>query len=262
MSKPVISVIIPAIRPHLWNEMLDSLEDNNVPFEVILLAIEKPIYPLQDFVRHIKTNVNFTTKMALGFHLAKGQYVNWVADDQVYSPHALDKIVELMNKLSWRDIVQARYFEEDDENPDVLYDKTYIHRLYEKPNFPMMAFAATITKDLYNFIGGFDNRFLGTGSENDLVLRAYNKGSQLFICHDAIIYGAHKRKHGAPGERTLKSTDAQGRRLFESLWIDEDCLFRERRVSVEPFLTKDLEEICRQSELLCPSSLGQAAISQ
>jgi GT2 family glycosyltransferase len=72
-----------------------------------------------------------------------------------------------------------------------------------------------IKKELYDQLGGFDERYVNGWEDTDLVLRAKELGKKVWYNGQAVIY--HK-KHGTTSFRFAKENE--NRALYDSLWLN------------------------------------------
>src|SRR6188768_1590639 len=112
--RPLLSVIVPGIRPQNWQKLYDSvassLESND--FEVIFVGPNG--WPADSDMPHaffIQDYGSSARAMNIGLCASHGQFVTWAADDGVFLPGMLKKVVDLVDRSNEKHIITGKYLE-------------------------------------------------------------------------------------------------------------------------------------------------------
>ena len=85
MSKPVFSLIAPAIRSDFYKRVYDSVsKGNKIPFEIIFVGNNKPKIKMPDNFHYIYSNVKPAQCLEIAARNAQGEYLIPLADDEVF----------------------------------------------------------------------------------------------------------------------------------------------------------------------------------
>jgi len=253
---PKISLIASSIRPHLYEAMFKSLEGTSVKFEIVF-AGNKPM----NFLNHIndrkipsyfKYITTADIKPAQCYEVARraatGELVLWMADDCEFPDDVLGKAYRFYKEnCGYKDIVSIQSKEH--------YDKWYLCD-FEAHHFdgvdkstPKMAPLGLMNRKYMDELGGPDRRFICGQWDNELVMRLYNDGGNLFQFDGASIELDHKNKHdqafGISAERPFGQGYAHDRRILEGAWMkDKEMLpgppYQRFDDGFEPYEEKDL----------------------
>jgi hypothetical protein len=227
----LISFVASSIRPNFWANMYNSLIDNEVGWEIIMVGPHDGISPGKNFT-FIKSNVKPAQCYEIGFRAAKGEYISWTADDASYTPRTVDKFNDYRKSFDKKTIFAFRTVEDGK-------DITEVHRFIGKnPNAPRMAPFGVIDTAFFRELGGYDRDFICGQSENDVVMRVYESGGRLELLPLQVIV-SHQRAHmGGTVFRTNHYFD--DRRVLESAWMDGNTILPKRKYPVNPFSDTDI----------------------
>lgn len=229
---PKISLVASSIRPHLWNDMYQSLLSNNISWEVVMVG-PNPGTPPPNF-KYIQSHVKPAQCYEIGFRNATGELISWTADDATYSPGALDQAYEHWKALNNRKAMIAFRTVEDGR------DITDVHRLRGRDNSaPRMAPFGLINREFFNELGGYDRRFMCGQSENDIVMRVYEAGGMLEVSNTASALVHHEKAHFS-GTVFRQEYYHHDRRVLENSWICNGQILTKRSDPVEPFDNKEI----------------------
>ena len=122
MAEPVISVILPTYNGSTYiRTSIDScLTQSFTNFELIIVndcstdntAAIIEAYAKQDSritIIHNSINKKLPQSLNTGFDAAKGKYFTWTSDDNYYAPHALQTMLDALEKNTGTDLVYADY---------------------------------------------------------------------------------------------------------------------------------------------------------
>lgn len=188
MSKPILSILLPAIRPHNWERLYDSIVENigDYPFELILVGPYQLPQSLEKH-RNIKTIRDFgcpSRCMNIAASVAEGKYVTWSADDGVHLNNGFEKALDILENDPEKEktVVVTKYLEANDNiQPDDYYllNKAYPYSQYNGDHWLIFNIAFMHTK-FYKELGGCDASLeVGCMTLADLTCRAYKAGANV-----------------------------------------------------------------------------------
>jgi hypothetical protein len=228
MSDIKISIVAASIRPQLWNHMSESLVSNRIGYEVIMVGPNPGVAPPR--FRHILIDVKPAQCYEAGFRNATGELVTWSADDACYTLRALDNAYNFWKSFQDEKTVVAFRTIEDG------IDLTEEHRLiYKDRETPRLAPFGLMSRQLLLDLGGYDRRFIGGQSENDLVMRVYESGGKVEVCPNASVRVDHSGGHLPVTMSAVRSSYSRDRELLERLWTDGKGIRKSRLNPVERF---------------------------
>jgi hypothetical protein len=232
MSDIQFSICASALRPKQWEATYNSLKQNDLKWELIYVGPNPPLVQLPDNFKYISSKTKPSQCYQIAFNEAKGELINWTADDSIYPPNALDKVYEFFKMFNNRKLVVAFRTVEDGR------DITEFHRLRGKdPNAPRMAPFGVMNREFFNELGGYDRRFICGQSENDVVMRAYEAGGQLEIAPVPVIVNHKEAHHDTVFRSGFYKED---RKVLENSWILDGIIQQKRLDAFEPFSKENI----------------------
>ena len=191
-AQPLVSIVLPTYkRAHLLAQAIRSvLEQTHTNLELIIVDDNSPddtTAVVQSFddarIRYVKNDPNLKLPRALnrGFALAKGAFLTWTSDDNLYAENAIEKMVGALQARTC-DFVYADYylFAEQDEagRPlDIHHDKLPDTVQLEKGNHIGACFM--YTREVYEAVGDYDPE-LFLVEDYDYFIRA---AQRFTLCH-------------------------------------------------------------------------------
>jgi hypothetical protein len=213
--KPVVSLYCPSVRPHLWMRLYESLIGNKISFQLVFVGSEDPPYIPPANMIHVHTKVKPVQCAEIGLRVSEGEYCMFIADDLIFSPHALDSLYAMAKSdsnvvpscipfVNGKSISTSfyRFFPFDDTG-------VRTHGMYS----PITPLGGMYKKKTIQELGGIDKNFICTSWDIDLAIRFYNKGGICAFCYSAIadeIVVSHSGRLATEGEAD--------RNLLERLW--------------------------------------------
>lgn len=205
--KPVVSIVIPTIRPVSWlRKCLETIRDyTHIPYEVVVvcapqyakeieaLSSEYPLVVIPDTAMS-----GWTHASNVGFRAARGIYLCWLSDDCEATPRWIENAIDFIGE---RDIMIAMYFR------DPNYDRPVVNEVfgYLYANF------GVLPRQLMERIGGFDERFTHYGSDPDFSLSLIHAGygveaiPDAQIIHHYVLDNVRREDLRAPAAEILKA---------------------------------------------------------
>jgi len=234
-----ISLVASSIRPHLWSDLVRSLVGNKVEYEIIFVGdFDVAHATLPSCVKAISTKVKPAQCYEIGFRAATGDLIHWTADDAEYEMNALDKIVLTWKSINDSKVILAFTTVEDGR------DCTHWHHLVGgRKDTPAMAPFGVMDMKFLREVGGYDRRFICGQSENDLVMRAYERGARV-IQTPYKVFVEHTKKHGGNGGSVFRA-NGQGyyshdRSILEGSWLLNGGVSPIRLDAFEPFFEENI----------------------
>ncbi|MBI5752379.1 MAG: glycosyltransferase [Hydrogenophilales bacterium] len=197
--EPLVSVVLPTYkRAHLLAQAIRSvLDQTHTHLELIVVDDNSPddtAAVVQSFndprVRYVKNDPNLKLPRALnrGFALARGDYLTWTSDDNLFADNAIEKMIKRLQAGDC-DFVYADYYLFSEQNADgqpldIHHDKLPEQLQLEKGNHIGACFM--YTRKIFEEIGDYDPE-LFLVEDYDYFIRA----SQRFrFCHipEALYY--------------------------------------------------------------------------
>lgn len=233
MSDIKVSVIFYSLRTSLLAGIADCLKSNKTNYEVIT-AGPAPGENLQGF-RHISTLVKPAQCYEICFRQARGETILWTTEYALYSSGSLDKAFQYWQSFgNYRIVIALKTLENN-------RDLTEMHRFFHgKPECPQMAPYGLMSREFLLDLGGYDKRFIGGQSENDLVMRVYEAGGDVVICPDAEVMIDHNTAHVSAS--VFADSHRHDRDVLESLWVHDGCLSKNRLKPFEKFNSNSIKE--------------------
>ena len=246
MTQPIISLCAAAARPQWWMRLYNSLLQNTVPFEIVFVGPNYPIYPLPENFRFYRSSVKPAQAYEIALRNAKGILKGWTADDADYlyknCVNSLDSVWQVYNACceKYKDektIISMRQHEDGGDN---WRDHRLVHA---RQDMPMMAPFALMNSKFYDQLGGYDRNFICGQSENDVVMRALEAGGRVEMAMDAHIYIHHSECHG---EYTFRKGYPDDRGYLEKCWLTGNTYSKTRLKPLERFDDKDILTITQE----------------
>lgn len=229
---PQISLIIPAIRPELYQNVYDSFcKCFSGNFEIVWVSP----YPMPK-LNTIKRGSNQwiqdfgcpSRALQLGMLVAKAHWLSFATDDCTFDPDTMDKAWKTLDYhcFDYKTVIVCKYTESDNWSKWMLTDfyyKAWFHGDFRHPNIPFhfsLYMNGLISKQLMLETGGFDCRFETMAyCYNDWSMRAQFGGAKFLIEKDRLDHCSWQPQessdHG-PVHRAVMEHDAP---LFRGVYL-------------------------------------------
>ena len=209
MQKPLVSLIGPAHRTHLWQGFYDRII-TKLPFEVVFVSDKKPETTLPENFRWFYSTVKPAQCFEIAFREAKGDFIIWCGDDLTYTPYAIDEAVAIQSQYDYKTMVFFRFFEDGREctKNQTTWDQKY-----------NLIATGLISKQVINEAGGLaDTRFVCGLWDCDLIMRIYALGGQSVYTKEGYCNEPHLEFHKK--EANFATTWQWENEEFKRLWMD------------------------------------------
>lgn len=168
-DKPLVSIVLPTYkRAHVLKSAIQSaLEQTYTNLELIIVDDNSPdatrevVASFDDpRIRYVRNEPNLKLPRALnrGFSLARGKYLTWTSDDNLYGENAIQRMVEVLQDGDC-DFIYADYYLFADLDStgrplDIHHDKLPGKVQLEKGNHIGACFM--YTRKVYEMVGEYD----------------------------------------------------------------------------------------------------------
>lgn len=225
---PKISFCASSIRPNLWANMYNSLLDNTLDWEIVMVGPNQGVSPGPKF-KYIYATVKPAQCYEIAFRNSLGELISWTADDAIYTPRAVDIMYNFYKSMGNDKLVTA--FRTIEDGRDITEAHRFIGR---NPNAPRMAPFGVINSKLFHNLGGYDKRFLCGQSENDVVMRVLEIGGSVEVCQNAKVLVSHEKAHRS-GTKFRTNNFFIDRAALEEEWMDGKDILSKRKSIVQRF---------------------------
>jgi hypothetical protein len=231
MSNVKISLCASANRVEWWQRFYNSLQYNNIEWEVIFVGDRKPIHNFPPNFKWVHATVKPAQCYQIAFWEAQGELIAWTADDVDYNAREVDcsNCLDIAYK-HWVDM-DSKY--NNDKKSVVAFrpienggDVWRFHHLFGGwEETPTMAPFALIDRNYFlNTLGGYDSRFISGQSENSIIMEVYQNGGRVEIDLDAKLYVRHSQVHPrdpntGKEDNKFRKWYNEDRKVLENLWI-------------------------------------------
>jgi len=237
-SKPLVSIYMPAIRPHWWRRIYDSLQSNKkVDFELIFVGHVHPDFPMPSNMIHIYSPVKPAQCAEIGFRNCHGQFCMNIADDIVFGERCLDILYDKFISLG-TDLVVVSCIHHAGGKPLPKEMNTFFPN---NPSTPINPIAGLYKTEVYRSLGSRDRNFVCTYSDSDMAFRLYERGGKSVICEEA-----HVHEVNPPGTRHDSGLNWIGKDIDWPLMLDlwfknrSTVYLGKRSRSIDPFVEEGL----------------------
>ncbi len=242
MKNIQISLVASSIRPRLWLTMFDSLKDNKLNWELIVVGDVKPDYPLADNIKYIYSKVKPAQCYEIGFRQARGELIHWTADEAVYDYEKFDSL-DTMYKYykSFNDYKVITAFTVMEDNGDSFSITSSSHRIGDKTT-PRVACFGCISRKFMSELSGYDYRFITGQAENDLCMRALKVGGRIKFCKEALVAVFHPNAHADNQiDSKFRKWYKDSRAFLDKCWFEvPNVVAKKRLIPFEPFENLDI----------------------
>jgi len=274
-----VSLIASSVRPQLWDFLFYSLKGSTVECEIIFAGNkmrEKGIENYYEYTTHSVTtpckitykfiqteNIKPSQCYEIARRASTGEVVCWIADDAEFPNDVIGKAYKYWKLCNNENLILSIQTKETGYNcpKGQLFDMN-IHRFFgacpAEPYNPLMAPIGMMSRAFLDELGGFDKRYVCGQYENDLVMRAYEKGAtvEIFGSSECFIDIDHLGKSILIGEskdekdflnRPFATGYKKDREILENSWCRQNSiklmnLIKEGRRQIYPNEIHDISK--------------------
>jgi hypothetical protein len=199
-EKPILSIILPAIRQERWNNLYDSIEKacKKYTFELIIcgpLPLTGKLQALPN-VKYVKDLGSPMRASNIAAMLCEGQLVTWIADDAMLAEDSLDNNIDLLYSMGgdYKNCVMIKYSEgKSGTAKSVLPDSYFFinnsgnYSQYLNNNW-LLFNHVLMYRQFFDELGGWDCSFEACPmGHNDFAIRAQFLGAKVIISPHACL---------------------------------------------------------------------------
>lgn len=232
-ANPKYSFIATAIRDYYYEDAYNNIAKNNkTDFEVIFVGDKKPLKSMPDNFRYIETSVKPAQCLEIAARNAKGDFLMETADDVRYEEGCLERIEYYTNSLDMEKIfISFRYMKKFKIIPNLSFNGS------DQSSTPI-GLGGVFRRDLWNSLGGLDNRFVTSLYDIDMQMRFFEYGMKLFVPNDCIMREIKPHKTEL---KLFRKGNITSKTLLHSLWKNpDDTMSKKRLYPVQSFEDKDI----------------------
>jgi len=240
-----VGIFCSSNKPHLWNNLYESLSHNNVDFNLCIAGPNPPIEPLPGNVKYIQTNVKPAQCWFIAAHNVVGDYIMYLPDDVVLSHGCLDDLVKLIDgkmtisspnfmlfgkKVDHRILSDPRGYPSIDPrstSPDKNIRKKFIML-----DFPLPA-GSMMYRETFDQLGGFDKHFVALSWDLDMAFELISRGGKIVISDIGLL-------EEIPGGKISVCRFAHDYYYLIDMWLDDnnsnDKILNRRKKPVDPLI--------------------------
>ncbi|MCU0666046.1 MAG: hypothetical protein MUF05_03015 [Candidatus Omnitrophica bacterium] len=226
--KPKIGIVATAHRPKNWMTLYKSIGDNDIDFELVFVGPNPPDYELPNNFRFIHSLVKPAQCAEIAFRNINTELVMVLADDCTFNmPRPLDRLYETYKSYHNEKLLLSCRSSTNGKD-----ESHFAHRFdVNDPNSIVLPLAPLMSKKFFNDLGGIDRNFIAIIWDNDLAMRAYEKGGTI-ILSDVFL---NEDKSKSAGSILCQEFWRHDRKLLENLWTKDGKVRLIRNRPVETF---------------------------
>ena len=203
VSKPEISIIMPAIRPERWDKVYDSIvESTKRTFELIIVG-PYPLTPYLQDKRNVKYVKDYGSPMRasnIGAMLCEGKLIMWSADDGLFNKNALDENIDLLYSMPYdvKNVVVAKYVEGEGHTGTDPHGDDYYKLCNAYPRSPYIPAdwwifnVAVMYREFFDALGAWNCEFQACPlGHADMAVRAQRAGSKVVMSNSPMLNCDH-----------------------------------------------------------------------
>lgn len=232
-SSPLVSIVLPTFNGERYlRESIESclgqtwrnweliLVDDASTDETPQLAAE---YARRDpRIRSVRNSVNRKLPASLnaGFALARGEFLTWTSDDNLYRPEALEEMLQCIQTHSHADVVYADFSVIDDQGNRTAGG--WAASWEELPFRNVVGACFLYRRGVHEALGGYaEDLFLV--EDYDFWLRASNQFRFVFLQKDLYCYRQHDRSLTAMQLQRIRQAKEEclARNLPRMTWMND-----------------------------------------
>ncbi len=223
---PLVSILIPAYnRPHYLKQALDSALNqtyNNIEIVICDDSTNDKVESIMNAYLEKHSNIRYyRNKRNLGqfendlklFELAKGEYINYLMDDDVFEPEKIERMMDYyINDVSEEIKLVTSHRQLIDENGNKLPNEGIAKKLFKEDkimdgkelgnfmlinNFNLIGEPTTVLfrkKDLTEPFGTFNGRKYGCNVDQASWLNLLSKGKVVYIADTLSYFRVHSNQ--------------------------------------------------------------------
>lgn len=243
-----LSIIIPGIRPERWNDVEKSAKKSckNFSYEMIFIGPKTGDWKPSSNSIFVQDWGSPNRAQQLGASkYATGKFILAAADDGIFRPGELDKILDVIADSTEVTVVSTKYTEGDGKIHGDWYYR--LANAYPRTSFIpdnwWIFNSALMHRSYFNWLGGWDASIFSVPclAHADLAARAQRDGCKVIFYDTPIIDCSHMP--GTSGDHApIHYSHIKEEQIYKQIYSDPECLTRVR-IPLDNW--KEAEEIWR-----------------
>jgi hypothetical protein len=198
MNKPLLSIMMPGIRPGNWLNLYNSIVASigSFDFEIIFVGPFGLPEELEKYsnIKYVKDWGSPTRAFGIALELVEGEYITWAADDATYVTNQLKKVIDHHKKLNDDNLIIA--MEQTEAGRHYASSNCYINqhegiRCLVPDHYIFFPTGLMKTK-VYRELGGLDCKYETHAMAHlDFAIRAQLKKLPVFFYTEIVLHLTH-----------------------------------------------------------------------
>jgi len=228
MNSPTVSLICSTGRPENWQGLYESIGQNEVSWELVMVGPTAPDWDLPDNIKYIQSNVKPAQCYEIAARNASGELLLNAQDDNFFTTERpLDKAVDLLRAHSNERVIVSMNMEAPPG-----WNKFYP----DVDDAPIMPLCGLFPAKLWREIGGIDRRFIAVCWVEDFTMSTLALGGEIILSD--VYVDVDVTIPDVPNSSGTILYDGQrdhDRALLDRLWSIDKQILSERTMVLEPF---------------------------
>jgi len=221
-------------RPHLWGDLIKTLSNNSVDWNLCIAGPNPPIEPLPGNVKFIQTNVKPAQCFFIASYNVTGNYMMNTPDDIRFSPGSLDDLIKLSD--SRMTISSARFNLCGEKMDHYIFSDKRVPKTNGKTRSIVIKFPLTVcsmmNRETFDCVGQFDKYFVALYWPEDIAFELVSRGGKIIISEYSTIMDIRASKV------CMSHLSCDYSHLMD-MWFDGDIVRSNRKISVDPLVYND-----------------------
>lgn len=245
-----LSIICPGIRVERWINLYNSIASSFFgSWEIIFISP----YPLPEQLKY-KKNIQWIQDWGSpircqqrGLIAAKGDWINWAADDGVFLPNALDIAWKKLAEVNFdiNHVVMGKYYEGNNDGDMPMQNNDYYilanhdaTRIKWIPNTYFMLNVGMVAREKLLEVGGWDAESFEVCpmAYNDLAIRLQRSGVKFVVQDEMMFKCSHMPGHEGDHAPIHDGQIDHDQPLFKAMYSTPRC---SERIKIDLFNWKN-----------------------
>lgn len=185
--KPDISIYGTASRPENWMEVIETIGDNEVSWDMIFVGPNLPVCEMPKNFRFIQTFVKPSQCLEIGARATTADLIMNLTDDV---------LIKTPNKQNPLDKLYQTYQEQNNEKVFVSCRfmlrgedcSLTCHRFFQHDqSSPVLGVCCLKSRKYYMELGGLDRKFIAMSGDTDMHMRVHVDGGEIILSEDVYV---------------------------------------------------------------------------
>lgn len=237
IMKPNISIYGTAHRPENWMEVIESIGENEVNWDMVFVGPNPPICEMPTKFRFIQSFVKPSQCLEIGARSTIADLIMNLTDDVLLSPSdPLDRLYqEYQERNNEKAFISCRFILDGTPDPTAIAHHFFTYDL----STPTLGVCCLKSRKYYMQLGGIDRKFIAMSGDSDMQMRVQADGGEIVLSKDVYVNEITAMNKGAWVATENWQHDRTG--LLEGLWtkpgpgVFGKVVTSERTMPFEPF---------------------------